>query len=44
MLLYVCEADSGGIKEYAILQSVAIAQKGVEVHFLCKLSFLNCDN
>jgi len=38
-LLYVCEADSGGIMEYAIRQSVAIAQEGVEVHFLCKPSF-----
>jgi glycosyltransferase involved in cell wall biosynthesis len=38
-LLYVCEADSGGIMEYAIRQSAAIAQEGVEVHFLCKPSF-----
>jgi glycosyltransferase involved in cell wall biosynthesis len=38
-LLYVCEADSGGILEYAIRQSAAIAQEGVEVHFLCKPSF-----
>lgn len=37
--LYVCEADSGGIMEYAIRQSAAIAQEGVEVHFLCKPSF-----
>ena len=38
-LLYVCEADSGGIMEYAIRQSEAIAREGVEVHFLCKSSF-----
>jgi glycosyltransferase involved in cell wall biosynthesis len=38
-LLYVCEADSGGIMEYAIRQSAAIAQEGAEVHFLCKPSF-----
>ena len=38
-LLYVCEADSGGIMEYAIRQSAAIAREGVEVHFLCKDSF-----
>ena len=37
--LYVCEADSGGIMEYAIRQSSAIAREGVEVHFLCKPSF-----
>ena len=38
-LLYVCEADSGGIMDYAIRQSEAIAKEGVEVHFLCKDSF-----
>jgi len=38
-LLYVCEADSGGIMEYAIRQSAAISDEGVEVHFLCKESF-----
>jgi glycosyltransferase involved in cell wall biosynthesis len=38
-LLYVCEADSGGIMEYAIRQSAAISREGVEVHFLCKPSF-----
>jgi glycosyltransferase involved in cell wall biosynthesis len=38
-LLYVCEADSGGIMEYAIRQSEAIALEGCEVHFLCKESF-----
>ena len=38
-LLYVCEADSGGILEYAIRQAAAIAREGVEVHFLCKPSF-----
>jgi len=34
-LLYVCEADSGGIMEYALRQTAAIAGIGVEVHFLC---------
>ena len=29
----------GGIMEYAIRQSAAIARVGVEVHFLCKDSF-----
>ena len=38
-MLYVCEADSGGIMEYAIRQSAAIACEGVKVHFLCKPSF-----
>jgi glycosyltransferase involved in cell wall biosynthesis len=38
-LLYVCEADSGGIMEYAIRQSAALVNQGVEVHFLCKDSF-----
>jgi glycosyltransferase involved in cell wall biosynthesis len=38
-LLYVCEAVSGGIMEYAIRHSAAIASEGVEVHFLCKPSF-----
>jgi hypothetical protein len=38
-LLYVCEADSGGIMEYAIRQSAALAKAGVEVVFLCKPSF-----
>ena len=38
-LLYVCEADSGGIMEYAIRQSAAIAREGVEVYFLCKSIF-----
>lgn len=38
-LLYVCEADSGGIMEYAIRQSAALVNQGVEVHFLCKESF-----
>jgi len=37
-LLYVCEADSGGILEYAIRQSAAIAKEGVEVVFFCKPS------
>ena len=38
-LLYVCEADSGGIMEYAIRQTAALAYAGVEVVFLCKPSF-----
>jgi glycosyltransferase involved in cell wall biosynthesis len=38
-LFYVCEADSGGIMEYAIRQSAALARAGVEVVFLCKPSF-----
>jgi glycosyltransferase involved in cell wall biosynthesis len=38
-LLYVCEADSGGIMEYAIRQSAAIVREGVELHFLCSESF-----
>ena len=38
-LLYVCDAESGGILEYAIRQAAAIARVGVEVHFLCKDSF-----
>jgi len=38
-LLYVCEADSGGIMEYAIRQSAALVNQGMEVHFLCKESF-----
>ena len=38
-LLYVCEADSGGIMEYAIRQSAALARAGLEVVFLCKPSF-----
>ena len=37
--LYVCEADSGGIMEYAIRQSAALVNQGVEVHFLCNESF-----
>ncbi len=38
-LLYVCEADTGGIMEYAIRQSAALARAGVEVVFLCRRSF-----
>ena len=38
-LLYVCEADSGGITEYAIRQSAALVNQGVEVHFFCKDTF-----
>lgn len=38
-LLYVCEAYTGGIMEYAIRQSAALVNSGVEVVFLCKGTF-----
>jgi glycosyltransferase involved in cell wall biosynthesis len=38
-LFYICEADSGGIMEYAIRQSAALTEAGVEVYFLCKTTF-----
>ncbi len=38
-LLYICEADTGGIAEYAIRQSQALAGAGVEVMFLCRSTF-----
>ena len=38
-LLYICEADTGGIAEYAIWQSQALARAGVEVVFLCRSTF-----
>lgn len=38
-LLYVCEAVSGGIAEYAIRQSNALVEAGVEVAFLCREGF-----
>ncbi len=45
-LLYVCNADTGGIAEYAIRQVRALAECGVEVTVLCKETFpverLNC--
>ena len=36
-LLYVCEAHAGGIMEYAIRQSAAIARAGSEGSFFAKL-------
>jgi glycosyltransferase involved in cell wall biosynthesis len=38
-LLYACEADAGGIMEYAIRQSAALVRAGIEVDFLCKETF-----
>jgi glycosyltransferase involved in cell wall biosynthesis len=38
-LLYVCEVDSGGIAEYAILQCEALQKTGISVSFLCKPTF-----
>ena len=38
-LLYVCEVNSGGIAEYAILQCKALAKAGISVSFLCKPTF-----
>ena len=38
-IIYVCEADSGGIAEYAIRQVAALAEAGLEVTFLCRPSF-----
>jgi glycosyltransferase involved in cell wall biosynthesis len=38
-LLYVCDADGGGIAEYAIRQFHALGGAGVEVTFLCRSSF-----
>lgn len=38
-LLYSCDADSGGIAEYAIRQVAALAEAGLEVTFLCRPSF-----
>lgn len=38
-ILYVCEADGGGIAEYAIRQSEALGKAGAEVTFLCRPTF-----
>lgn len=38
-LLYVCDDDSGGIAEYAILQFHALMDAGAEVTFLCRPTF-----
>lgn len=38
-MLYICDADSGGIAEYAIRQVAALADAGAEVTFLCRLRF-----
>ena len=38
-LLYVCDAVSGGIAEYAIRQVTALAEVGTEVIFLCRGDF-----
>jgi hypothetical protein len=35
-LLYVCDADSGGIMGYAIRQSEAIEREGVKAQLLCR--------
>jgi glycosyltransferase involved in cell wall biosynthesis len=38
-ILYVCDADGGGIAEYAIRQSRALSEAGAEVTFLCRPTF-----
>jgi glycosyltransferase involved in cell wall biosynthesis len=38
-LLYLCDADSGGIAEYALRQVKALEAQGVKVTFLCRSSF-----
>lgn len=38
-ILYVCEADGGGIAEYAIRQVAALADAGAEVTFVCRPGF-----
>ncbi len=38
-LLYVCDASSGGIAEYAIRQMAALTDVGIEVTFLCRPGF-----
>jgi len=35
-LLYLCEADAGGIAQYAVQQVNALANEGVEVTVLCR--------
>lgn len=38
-LLYLCDADSGGIAEYALRQVKVLEAQGAEVTFLCRSSF-----
>jgi len=38
-LLYLCDADSGGIAEYAIRQFYALRDAGADVTFLCRPTF-----
>jgi glycosyltransferase involved in cell wall biosynthesis len=38
-ILYLCDADGGGIAEYAIRQVEALEAQGAEVTFLCRRSF-----
>lgn len=38
-LLYLCEADTGGIVEYAVRQVAALSDLGVEVTVLCRPGF-----
>ena len=38
-LLYVCEATTGGIAEYAIAQSKALADAGISADFICRPEF-----
>lgn len=38
-LLYLCDADGGGIAEYAIRQCHALGEAGAKVTFLCRPSF-----
>ena len=38
-LLYLCDADGGGIAEYALRQVKALEAQGAQVTFLCRSSF-----
>jgi glycosyltransferase involved in cell wall biosynthesis len=38
-LLYLCDADGGGMAEYAIRQFHVLSNQGVEVTFLCRPTF-----
>ena len=38
-LLYLCDADGGGIAEYALRQLHALCAAGAEVTFLCRPTF-----
>lgn len=38
-ILYLCDADTGGIAEYAIRQVAALADAGARVTFLCRPGF-----